>query len=202
TFVTDYLAAAAARYPSNTPEFGDDQNTGGFRFNAPLPVTQNTHTANFTWNVTSDQKHIVSLRGNYQQDLFGRAPMFPDTPGTNQWSHPLGLAASYSWMIKSNLTNRFNYGLTRLAFSNQGDSDANAITFRDVFQENLFARTFSRVNPTHNFADDLTWIKGNHTLQFGTNIRLVKNKRTSMTSAYDSGVTNFGFYSGSGNVLV
>ena len=196
--VVNLFAAAAQRYPANTTQAGDGINTGGYRWNAPLPVKLNTHTARFDWAVTGDQKHTISVRGNYQQDIFGAAPLFPDTPGTDQWSHPLGLAASHTWLIKSNLTNRFSYGLTRLAFSNQGDSGENAITFRDIFSPVNFSRTFSRVNPTHNFTDDLTWTKGSHTLQFGTNIRLIRNKRTNWGAAYDSAVTNYGFYPNSG----
>ncbi|HTK37602.1 MAG TPA: hypothetical protein VL325_03845, partial [Pyrinomonadaceae bacterium] len=60
----------------------------------------------------------------------------------------------------------------------------------------------SRVNPTHNFTDDFTWIKGTHTLQFGTNIRIVRNKRISLASAFDNGVTNFGYYTNSGDDLL
>lgn len=195
------FASAAAKYPCNTTG-GDGFNTCGFRFNAPLPVKQNTHTANFNWSITSDQTHQLSLRANYQQDLFGRASAFPDTPGANRWSHPLGLAATHTWLVSSNMTNRFSYGLTRLAYSNQGDSGENALTFRNIFAPFNFTRTFSRVNPTNNFTDDFTWIKGDHTLQFGTNIRVTRNKRTSLASAFDNGVTNFGFYQGSGAVLV
>lgn len=191
------FASAAARYPSNTSG-GDGLNTGGFRFNAPLPVKQNTHTANFTWAVTSDQKHQISLRGNYQQDIFGRASAFPDTPPADRWSHPLGMAASHTWLVNSNLTNRLSYGLTRLAYSNQGDSDQNAITFRDIYTPFNFTRTFSRVNPTTNITDDLTYLSGNHTWQFGTNLRFVRNKRTNLASAFDNGTTNFGFYPQSG----
>ncbi len=127
------FAAAAARYPANSNQIGDGLNTGGYRFNAPLPVKQNTHTANFNWAITREQTHALSFRLNYQQDLFGRVSAFPDTPATDRWSHPSGLAATYTWLINSNLTNRFSYGLTRLAYSNQGDSSENAITFRDIF---------------------------------------------------------------------
>lgn len=195
------FADAAARYPSNIAG-GDGQNTGGFRFNAPLPVKQNTHTARFDWAATSDGKHQVSVRGNYQQDLFGRAPAFPDTPPADRWSHPLGLAATHTWAINNSMTNRFSYGLTRLAYSNQGDASENAITFRNIYTPLNFTRTFSRVNPTHNFTDDFTWAKGNHTVQFGTNIRIIRNKQTSLASAFDFGTTNFGFYQGSGAVLL
>jgi len=195
--VVSILASAAARYPSNIAG-GDGLNTGGFRFNAPLPVKQNTYTGRLDWMITRNQKHVVSVRGNYQNDLFGRASAFPDTPGSDRWSHPSGLAASYTWLISSKLTNRFSYGLTRLSYSNQGDSSENSITFRDIYTPLNFTRTFSRINPTHNYADDLTWVQGNHTWQFGTNIRIIRNKRISLASAFDTGTTNFGFYPQSG----
>lgn len=195
---TAYFAAIAARYPANSKRVGDGLNTGGYSFNVSLPVNLNTHTARFDWNVTSDQKHVLSARMNYQQDLFGGGSAFPDTPPTDQWSHPTGLALSHTWLINNSLTNKFSYGLTRLAYSDQGDSTVNAITFRDVFSEANFTRAFSRVNPTQNFANDMTWIKGNHTVQFGTNIRVIRNKRENWAAAYDSAVTNFGFYPSSG----
>lgn len=184
------FSSVVPRYPINDSTQGDGRNSGGFRFNAPVPVKQNAHTARIDWNVTGDQKHQVSLRGNYQQDITGVAPFFPDTPATNTWSHPLGFSATHTWLINSNLTNRLSYGLTRLAFSNQGDSNDPQITFRYIFQPVGFGRTFSRTNPTQNITDDLTWIKGNHTLQFGTNIRLIKNTRTNFARSFDNGITN------------
>lgn len=185
------FASAASRYPANDLSVGDGRNTGGFRFNSPAPVKQNMHTARFDWNVTGNQKHMVSFRGNYQQDLTGAAPYLPDTPPTNFWSHPLGLAATHTWLINSNITNRFSYGLTRVAYSDQGDSAEPSITFRSVFSPVGFRRSVTRVNPTHNFSNDMTWVKGNHTLQFGTNIRLIKNTRVNFSKAFDSAVTNF-----------
>jgi|CXWL01.1.fsa_nt_gi hypothetical protein len=184
------FASAASRYVANDNTAGDGRNTGGFRFNAPAPVKQSAHTARFDWSVTQDQKHQISFRGNYQQDITGAPSFFPDTPPTNQWSHPMGLSATHTWLLGSNLTNRFSYGLTRVAFSNQGDSSDPTITFRYIFQPVGFARTFARTNPTTNITDDLTWINGNHTLQFGTNIRLIKNTRTSFARAFDNGITN------------
>ncbi|HSI87436.1 MAG TPA: TonB-dependent receptor, partial [Pyrinomonadaceae bacterium] len=197
--VVALLAGAAARYPANSTLAGDGINTGGYRFNASVPTRLNTHSAKFDWSITRDQKHSVSLRGNYQNDHFGIAQFFPDTPATTQWSHPIGLGVNYTWLINSSLTNRFSYGLTRLAFSNEGEIQENAITFRDIYQSNSYARAFSRVNPTHNFANDMTWIKGNHTVQFGTNIRLIRNKRVNWGAAFDTAVANFGFYSGGGS---
>jgi hypothetical protein len=112
------------------------------------------------------------------------------------------MAASYTWLISSNKTNRFSYGLTKVAFSNQGDSDQNAVTFRSVFSPLAFSRTMDRLNPTHNITDDFTWVKGNHTIQFGTNIRIIRNKIDNFGAAYDNGITNFSFYQSSGGVVL
>jgi hypothetical protein len=188
--VTSLFQSAVSRYPVNDSTLGDGRNSGGFRFNAPVPVEQNAHTARIDWNITSDQKHQFSFRGNYQQDITGQAPYLPDTPPTNLWSHPLGISGTYTWLISPNITNRFSYGLTRLAFSDQGDSNDPALSFRYIFQPAGFVRAFNRVNPTHNITDDLTWIKGNHTIQFGTNIRLIKNTRENFARSFDSGSTN------------
>ena len=102
----------------------------------------------------------------------------------------MGFAASHTWLLSSNLTNRFSYGQTRIAFSNQGDSNDPSISFRYIFQPSGFVRTFNRTNPTTNITDDITWIKGNHTWQFGTNIRLIKNTRVDFSKAFDNGQTN------------
>jgi Carboxypeptidase regulatory-like domain len=201
--VTQLFSGAASRYVANVPGggTGDGLNTGNFRFNAPAPVRLNTHTARFDWNVTSDQRHQLSLRGNYQSDVTGGLPFFPDTPATNTWSHPIGIAATHTWLINSNMTNRFSYGLTRLAFTNQGDSTDNAVIFRNVFQPVGFSRGLSRVNPTHNFVDDFTWLKGDHTIQFGTNVRIVRNKRTGLANSYDTAIANYSAYAEGGLVF-
>ena len=188
--IAPLFASVAARYQANDNTVGDGRNTGGFRFNASTPVEQNAHTARFDLSVTRDQRHQISFRGNYQQDVTGGAQYFPDTPPTNTWSHPLGFAATYTWLVKNNMTNRFSYGLSRIAFTNQGDSNDPAITFRYIYQPSNFARGFSRTNPTTNLTDDFTWIKGNHSIQFGTNMRFITNTRLNFARSFDNGTTN------------
>ncbi len=195
------LAAAAARYPANNFDVGDGLNTGGFRFNAPLPVRLTAHVARIDFNATRDAKHVLFVRGNYQQDVFGGAPNFPDTPAPNTWSHPLGFVAGHTWTISSNKINNFKYGLTREAFTNLGDSKDNAITFRSVLSTSLFARDFSRTTPVQNITDDFTWISGNHSFTFGTNIRVTRNNRVNYAAAFDNGITNQSFYQSSGGVV-
>jgi len=80
--------------------------------------------------------------------------------------------------------------LTREAFTQQGDAAKNEIYFRNVFFPVLDSRTVSRVTPTHNITDDFSWLAGNHTMQFGTNVRLIRNRRTTFANAFDTAYTN------------
>lgn len=193
------LAAAAAKYPANDTTVGDGLNTSGFRFKASTPSKRNSHGARIDFNLNS--AHQFFARGNVLYDLVARLPQFPDTAPPSNWSHPVGLVLGHTWNVSNNLVNNFRYGLTREAFTDLGDARENAITFRFVYSPLLFARDISRTTPVTNFTDDLVWLKGNHTLQFGTNIRMVKNRRATFASAFDNAVTNPSFYQLSGRVL-
>ena len=199
------LAAAASRYPANDNSGGDGVNTGGFRFNASLPLNYHTHTAKFDFNLA--ENHQFNVRGNYQADTYALfnddvdywdGPRFPDSPGIDMWSHPTGIAANYTWTASPTLVNSFRYGFTRLAYTRTGDSNDSNISFRFVFRPRQYLRTLSRITPVHNFVDDLSWIKGNHTFQFGANLRFIDNERSSLNGSFDSAVTNPSFYQLSG----
>jgi hypothetical protein len=195
------LAEAAAKYPANDSGVGDGLNYSGFRFNAPRPVKQNAHTATLSFNLTRDASHTLLLRGNYQQDLEGGIPQFPDTPGTNLWSHPTGWSAIHTWTASNRLVNTVRFGITREAFSSQGDSSDNWIAFRDVYSPRRFSRTLSRTTPTYNIVDDVSWVRSNHTWQFGANIRTIRNNRIAFDKSFDSGFINASTYDESGAVL-
>jgi hypothetical protein len=193
------LRDAANRYPANDFSIGDGLNTAGFRFNTPLPAERNSHIAKFDFNVTSKQQAFV--RVNVIYDKIAQERRFPDTPIPTIWSHPTGLAGGHTWTINNNLVNNFRYGYTREAFSQQGDSNQNSISFRFVYQPFTFSRTLTRVTPVQNFTDDVSWVKGNHSLSFGGNLRFISNTRNSFGNAYDDAITNPSFYQGGGRTL-
>lgn len=193
------LAQAAAKYGANDPSVGDGLNTGGFRFNASTPVKLNTNTLKFDFNLTDNQS--LFIRGNYQEDIFGGVPQFPDTPSPDFRSHPIGLAVGHTWTISNALVNRFTYGLTREAFTSGGDSIENGISFRFVYSPRRFVRELSRITPVQNFTDDISFVRGVHSLQFGTNIRLISNNRITFANAFDNAIANPSFYDASGAVL-
>ncbi|HKQ52751.1 MAG TPA: TonB-dependent receptor, partial [Pyrinomonadaceae bacterium] len=214
--VLSVLAGAASRYPANDASVGDGLNTGGFRFNAKTPAQLNTYITRFDFNLTDRQTLFV--RGNYQWDhvthnVYGgpdcgydftadNIQCFPDTPPLTIWNHPWGVAAGHTWTASSNFVNRFTYGFTRSSFTDTGESNDNLTVFRFIYTPQGFRRGLSRVTPVHNFVDDISWIKGDHTFGLGGNIRLVRNNRTSFGKSFDEAVINPSFYNFSGAVLL
>jgi hypothetical protein len=207
------LAGAAQRYPANDTTVGDGLNTSGFRFNARTPTELNTYIARFDFNLTNSQQLFV--RGNYQNDLVTRAvygssdcsvadniQCFPDTPPLTTWNHPKGMAVGHIWTINPSLVNRFSYGLTRASFTQAGDSTENRINFRFIFSPSGFRRSLERTTPVHNFVDDVSWVRGNHTWGIGGNVRLITNNRISTGASFDEAIINPSFYAASGAVLI
>ncbi len=193
------LREAAAKYPANDFNVGDGLNSAGFRFNTPLPAERNSHVGKFDFNLTDKQTAFV--RANVIYDQIARERQFPDTPIPTIWSHPIGLAVGHTWTINNTLVNNFRYGFTREAFSQQGDSAENSITFRFIFSPLTFTRTLTRITPVNNITDDVSWVKGNHNFGFGTNIRLTRNHRDSFDNAFDNAITNPSFYQGGGATI-
>ena len=194
------LAAAAARYPANSSSLGDGLNTAAFRFNANTPTELNVYHARFDFNLTDRQ--TLFARGAYQQDVVTQVGQFPDTLSPRFWNHPKGIAVGHTWSISNSLVNRATWGLTRASFSDGGDSNENLVNFRFIFSPLEFTRTLSRTTPVHNFVDDISWIKGNHTFGFGGNVRLIKNNRTAFGGSFDEAVLNPSYYDFSGDSVI
>jgi hypothetical protein len=184
----------------NDFSIGDNLNRAGYRFNAPISTKLGSQLLKLDFNLTS--KQTLFVRGNYQNDLFGQAPNFPNTPSPALWVHPTGYAVGHNWTINNSLVNTARVGLTRASFSSQGDSAATTVSFRDVYSPLLNTHTLSRNTPVWNFTDDVSWVKGSHTVQFGPNLRFIRNNRLSLANSYDDAQVNFQFYENGGNSLL
>jgi len=191
------LAQAAQQFPANDTSQGDGLNTGGFRFNAPTPVKLNSHVAKLDFNLTNNQTAFVRL--NVIHDHQTQAQYLPGAISPQTWSHPRGIAAGHTWTLGSQWVNSLRYGYTRQAFTEGGDSTGNDVAFRFVFQPNNETHDLKRITPVHNITDDLSWIRGRHNFQFGTNIRMITNSRVSFANAFDFADTNPSFYAGAGD---
>jgi len=52
--------------------------------------------------------------------------------------------------------------------------------------------------PVHNFLDDVSWIKGNHTFTFGTNVDIMRNPQSTNIASFSGAVTNSQWFTPTG----
>src|SRR5207249_564303 len=94
----------------------------------------------------------------------------------------------YTGILHSTLVNNFRWGFTRESIGDVGDSNEQWIFFRGISQRITRTRSFQR--PLHNFSDDLSWVRGKHTFQFGGSLAFIRNPRNFTTGSFSDGVTN------------
>jgi len=197
-------AAAMAYFQTlpapNSNVSGDGVNYQGFVFASPTHETQNVYIARADYNITQDGKQRLSVMGALRNDSSdacgGCQPYFPgQLPQGQTVYHNKGLVVGYSVVIHPSLISNFHYGFVRESFGTLGNSDLPWVTFN--FSQSI-TRTRNFQRPMHNFSEDLSWIHGKHTIQFGGYLLFMRNPRLDFTSSFDSGSTNSSFTTTSG----
>jgi hypothetical protein len=184
------LALFKNRYPApNDYNVGDGLNTAGLLFNAPAPLTENGYVSRVDYNLNSNNK------------LFGRFNLrnlqtVNDTNGNLSIQFPGDQLTALStirdrawvigdtWTIGPNLINQFTVGETRandqLPITNNPAGSLYELSFFGSFAGSTFATPYERqtsqghVVPDPTLRDDVTFIRGKHTFQFGGQFNPVK----------------------------
>ncbi len=197
--VNPAVLAVFNKYPapnSSSCNNADGFNISCFTFSAPNPNHLNTSIAKLDYNLNQSGTQRLFLRGNYQEDLSADPPQFPgQQAAVTRRNNSRGLAAGYTATISPRLLNDFHYGYTRLSLANIANVDQSFTSFRfidDLFPTITDPNDFTRIShvPVHNWTDDMTWNKGKHTIQFGANIRLINNIRSSDATSFNEGLIN------------
>ena len=196
-------------YP--TPNFfgvGDGLNLVGYRFTAPTPLRWNTYIARFDYILDKQSKNTLFVRGNLQNDNEGGLPQFPGLPAnTLTLRNNKGWAMGLTTVLKPNLISNFRYGLTRQGWEQSGVSTVAGVSLRgldDPFGMNgnpSAVRSFAAIIPVHTIGEDLNWVRGKHTIQFGGVIRLNQNRRTDYQNAFSTATANASWLVDSGAEL-
>ena len=181
----DILAAFTSRPypPPNDPTGGDGLNSEGFRFNAPVHETENLYTTRVDYNLSD--KHRFFLRGSVDRhgeddDFNTSIQQFPGDPAPNSRDtfNSYAFAIGWTWNPTSNIINQASAGLVRSVFSFPAlvnPTYPNLFGFSAPFSAPFISSSSqSRNVPVPEFREGLTWTKGNHTLDFGTDIKLIR----------------------------
>ncbi len=173
-------------YPlPNSNLAGDGLNFFGFEFVVPQHSSLDTYIARLDWIVT--QKHSVFWRGNLIDDDQPSPPQFPgQPPASSLLTNSRGYAVGYTAILSANFVNDLRFGLTRQGSSNSGISNQPQITLAGLESPTAYTRSSSFIVPVNNLVDNLSWTKGAHNLQFGTNLRFIDDRQISTQSSYPS----------------
>ncbi len=179
-----YVLGLLKQYPEGNDPLGVSDkglNFTGLLFNAPNTLNNHAMVGRMDYNVDSAGKHTLMVRGTLNGASSipnsGLALLPGQGPSQTTLDNSRGLAARYTAVLTAHLINVVNYGYTRL-----GNSTTGSETVLPSLGFTLLSptgRPSSRIAPTTNVTDDLTWIKGRHTVQAGINYRYNDNDRLS-----------------------
>lgn len=189
-----------SQYPLPNEPGLDGANIMDYRFSAPITNDFNTFIGRVDYRISDNQS--LFGRFNMQDDTINSAPQFPgQTPRSQGLQNNLGFAMGYDRAIGSSLANSFRYGMTRIDSSTKGLLNSNAVSFRFISDFNALTSSSARETPTHNIVNDLSWLRGTHTLKVGTNLRWTRIPSTRDSGSWLSTVINPSWVSGVGQTF-
>jgi hypothetical protein len=197
--VNDTMLSLLNTFPvGNDPASGTDGglNFDGFRFNAPLQIDNKAYVAKLDFNLDKSGGHRVTWRGTLADNVADNEAalaQYPGQDGSKILNNSRGFVTSYTGVLTPTLINTFRVGYTRQGIAITG-ADGPQFNLFDVDEfQNYQVRSSSRRIPVYNFANDLNWVQGNHNYKFGTNVRLIRNNKTSADQVWP----NYGLAQGS-----
>ena len=199
-------AALFAKYPApnSTSGGGDGLNSAAYTFPGADPISLNTYIFKLDYKISANGNHSLFVRGNLQNDHESKPPQFPGLPANDfLTNNSKGIAGGYTWIARNNLINNFRYAFIRQGVGDSGLNNQPFNRLRGLDDAVGLTPSILTNVPVHNFIDDVSWTKGRHTIQFGTNWRLIHNNRQSNAQNLSEGYANLywmnpSFISGTG----
>jgi len=189
------VLSVLGQYPlPNDPTQGDGLNQQGFRFVANEARKFDTYIAKLDYKISKDGRHTMFWRGNLQNDNQGGAPQFPGQPAaTRTLDNSKGFALGYTAVLDATKVNSFRWGFTRQGGETAGASTSPEVSIAAIDTLIPFTRSSSFKVPIHNLVEDFFWSRGKHSLQFGTNVRLVWDNLAGFTNSFSSASMTTGY---------
>lgn len=180
------------QYPAaNEFNAGDGSNTLGFRFSPNVDRSFNTYITRLDYHLTSNGSETLFARGQIQNFKEPGPQQFPGQPAaTNFLDDSKGLTVGLSSIISPRLINDFHWGFTR-----QGQQYGGTSVYPGVFLNGIdnlvpFTRPTTAFVPVNQLSDSLSWTRGNHSFQFGTDLFLIRSNHISYLNSFSDVQTN------------
>lgn len=167
----------------------------GFRFNAPETTASNIYIGRLDYKITRDGNHSVFFRGSLigLNDTITPAQFPGQSAAAGLLNNSRGFAVNYQAIFSPTFSNLLKYGYTREGVNQSGTQGAqfDVRSFTDIV--NFGSRQAARIVPVHTIGDDVTLVRGKHTVQFGGNLFIVTNNVNTQSSSFPGYFDNNGF---------
>ncbi len=180
----------------------DGYNIMAYKFTAPFSNTFNTTIGRVDYRPGGN--HSFFGRFNVQRDTELDVPQYPDRdlpPNTSTETKSWGTALGWDSVLTPTLINTFRYGYTKMVLDRIGTQTGPLVYFRFIDDLNEGFSSNGRRTPAHNFVNDTTWVKGRHTVKFGTNLRFTRIPSYTDANSYSYGSVNPSWVNGVGREI-
>lgn len=185
------VANILQQYPGANENAGDGVNTLGYRFASNARSSFNTYITRLDYHITANGSQTLFWRGETQNFKEPGVQQWPNQGATTTFlDDSKGSTVGLTSLISPRLINDFHWGFVR-----QGAENAGASNYPGVFLDGIdnlvpFTRSTTTFVPENQFSDNLNWTKGNHTLQFGTDIFIIRDNHISFANSFSDVRTN------------
>src|SRR5215216_4728035 len=162
---------------------GDGLNTAGFNFASPQHEKQYDFVSKFDFNLRDNSliyvRYAQGSQSSFGDSANGGRPIFPGSPNfVDTGRTPKNLAVNWRWSPTPTLTNEAIFGLSKFFFTfatpfpdpNLPFAFLNPATANTNFSYN------ARGVRTLQFIDNVTLVRGSHTLKGGLNFRFNRHR--------------------------
>jgi hypothetical protein len=190
--VNSGVMALLNKYPAaNESTAGDGSNTLGFRFSPNVDRSFNTYITRLDYHITSSGSETLFARGEMQNFKEPGPQQFPGEPAASNFvDDSKGVTVGLTSLISPRLINDFHWGFIR-----QGQQYGGTSVYPGVFLNGIdslvpFTRPTTAFVPVNQLSDSVSWTRGNHSVQFGTDLFLIRNNHLSYANSFSDVQTN------------
>jgi hypothetical protein len=179
------------QYPASNVLYGDGLNTLGYRFASNADSTYNTYIARLDYHINNSGSQTLFARASMQNFNEPQQQQWPGQPAsTTIVDDSRGVTIGLTSLINPRLINSFHWGLVRQGGQQAGVSSDPGVYLNGIDNLVPFTRSTTFFVPVNQLTDSLNWTKKNHTFEFGTDVFLIRNDRSSYADSFSDIQTN------------
>jgi hypothetical protein len=193
---TGVMAHVLSYLPApNNYRVGDGLNTAGYNWNQPTPVNFELYEGRIDYNFDEKERLAITLsQQSYHSFNVASPPPYPSTPGQADPTETTTYSAALTSVLRPNLINELRMGIFRSRTIVQAPYDPATPGSKGflpiingqgtLIYPGALSTTWSGpygnlgipgnyLQPTYQYGDNITWIKGKHSFKAGFQYRFI-----------------------------